>query len=468
MLLTITTTHRPATDLGYLLHKHPARCQSFDLPWGQAHVFYPEATEARCTAALLLEIDSVGLVRRSRDTGFSLQNYVNDRPYVASSFTSTAIAQVYGSALSGRSKERPALAATPIPLEASVTAVPSPGGVEGLRRLFEPLGYDVAAARPALDPQVPEWGPSTISKLTLRGEVRLADLLSHLYVLLPALDDEKHYYVGQAEVEKLLQRGQNWLAEHPEREFITRRYLVRRRSLVDEALERLTDGDDASDQGDTDEDAEDVVERSLSLSQQRMDAVVQELKASGAVRVLDLGCGEGKLMRRLLREAQFQRVVGVDVSWAALQWAARKLHLDRLPADRRARIELLQGSLTYRDSRLAGYDAAAVVEVVEHIAPERLQAFERTIFEFARPGTVVLTTPNREYNVRFPNLAGGRLRHRDHRFEWPRDAFQSWGRSVGDRFGYQVRFRSIGAIDDQVGSPTQMAVFSLPAEGGRA
>src|SRR5438445_12584518 len=117
MLLTLTTTHRPANDLGFLLHKHPERFQSFDLSFGKAHVYYPEAGTERCTACLLLAVDSVGMVRgKSADQSFLLAQYVNDRPYTASSFMSVAIAQVFGSALQGRCKDRPELATTPIPL----------------------------------------------------------------------------------------------------------------------------------------------------------------------------------------------------------------------------------------------------------------------------------------------------------------------------------------------------------------
>src|SRR5215831_14150504 len=119
MLLTVTTTHRPASDLSFLLHKHPGRCQSFDLSFGKAHVFYPEAHEERCTACLLLDVDPVGLARGSHGkNNAELAQYVNDRPYTASSFLSVAIAQVFGSALQGRSKDRPELAGTPLPLTA--------------------------------------------------------------------------------------------------------------------------------------------------------------------------------------------------------------------------------------------------------------------------------------------------------------------------------------------------------------
>ena len=459
MLLTVTTTHQPATDLGYLLHKNPARVQAFPLSFGQAHVFYPEAGETRCTAALLLDVDPVGLVRGRSTT---LAQYVSDRPYVASSFLSVAIGQVFRNALSGQSKERPALAQTAIPLEATLAAVPCRGGEPFLHRLFAPLGYRVEAARHPLDPAFPAWGASAYYTVRLRAETRLADLLTHLYVLIPVLDDEKHYWVGDDEVEKLLRHGAGWLATHPEREAITLRYLKHRRSLAREALAQLVADEmaepDAAEVAHDNEEAS--IERPISLNEQRIGAVVAALKQSGATTVLDLGCGEGQLLRPLLEDRQFARIVGVDVSHRALEKAHDRLHLDRLPPLQRERISLLHGALTYRDARLEGYDTAAVVEVIEHLDPPRLAAFARVVFAHARPRTVVLTTPNREYNVRFATLPAGQFRHKDHRFEWTRAEFQAWAHDVADRFGYSARFLPIGPEDPEVGSPTQMAILA--------
>lgn len=464
MLLTITNTRPPATDLGFLLHKHPARVQSFELAFGRAHVFYPEATDDRCTAALLLDVDPVGLVRGRRGfggDGGTLEQYVNDRPYTASSFLSVAIAQVYGSALAGRSRERADLVDAALPLEARIAVVPCDGGEKLLGRLFEPLGYDVDARGSALDDAHSEWGDGPYFVVTLRATCRLVDLLRHLYVLIPVLDDDKHYWVGDDEVEKLLRHGEGWLADHPERNLITRRYLKHQRSLMAEALARLVQDEgtdpDAAEEAHSCE--ETVVEERVSLGQQRMNAVLAALKESGARRVLDLGCGEGRLLRLLLQDRAFEEIVGLDVSHRALEVARDRLRLDRLAPKQRERVKLIHGALTYRDRRLAGYDAAAVVEVVEHLDPPRLAAFERVLFECARPRTVVLTTPNVEYNVRFEGLPAGKLRHRDHRFEWTRAEFQSWARSVGERFGYAVSFQPVGPEDPEVGAPTQLAVF---------
>jgi 3' terminal RNA ribose 2'-O-methyltransferase Hen1 len=466
MLLTLTTTHSPAGDLGYLLHKNPKRPQSFELAFGTAHVFYPHVSEERCTAALLLEIDPVGLVRNRRGPageGFSLEQYVNDRPYVASSLLSVAIAQVFGSALSGTSRERPELARTPIPLTARLSAVPCRGGEVLLRRLFEPLGYSISATHHPLDQQFPEWGEGPYFTVELSHTITLHDLLTHLYVLIPVLDNDKHYWIGDDEVEKLLRHGERWLAGHPEKEQIVHRYLKHRRHLANDALARLIEADPVEIDENEEQRAneEQQVEEKLSLNEQRQNNVLAVLKVSGAQSVLDLGCSHGNLLRRLLAEKQFTRIVGLDVSHRALEIAAERLHLDQMPERQRSRIELLHGSLIYRDARLAGFDAAAVVEVIEHLDAPRLAAFERVLFEFAKPPTVIVTTPNVEYNVRFPTLPAGKFRHRDHRFEWTRQQFRDWASAVAARFGYSTRYLPIGDEDPEVGPPTQMAIFDL-------
>ena len=470
MLLIISTTHAPATDLGYLLHKNPARAQSFVLSFGHAHVFYPEATPEKCTAALLLDVDPVALVRGQKGKpgeGRTLAQYVNDRPYVASSFLSVAIAQVFGTALGGRCKERPELAEMALPLQAHLPVVPSRGGEAFLRRLFEPLGYKVEAIPIALDTTFPDWGQSTYFSVTLTGTVRLADLLTHLYVLIPTLDAAKHYFIGEAETEKLLQKGEGWLAHHPEKETIVRRYLKYRRSLVDETLAQLTQTEepDAGEANETEEPGasqgrdEAQIEQKMSLHQQRLGAVLAALKASGAKRVLDLGCGEGRLLSLLLSENQFREILGMDVSHRALEMAQEKLHFERMPPMQKERIRLLHGSLIYRDARLEGYDAAAVVEVIEHLDAPRLAAFERAVFGFARPKSVVITTPNREYNPKFGTLPFGQFRHKDHRFEWTRTEFETWASTISTRFGYAARFLPVGPEDPEVGAPSQMVVL---------
>ena len=465
MLLTIKTTHPPATDLGFLLHKNPGRFQSFKLSFGRADVFYPEADIHRCTAALLLDIDPVGLVRSKSgnpNSGDWLGQYVNDRPYVASSHMSVAIASVFGSALAGKSAERPELAHTAIPLEAGVPVMPSADGPVLIRRLFEPLGYDVDISGQPLDKRFPEWGHSPYYGVRLSSKVRLRDLLAHLYVLLPALDDEKHYWVGDDEVAKLLRFGEGWLDNHPLRELISRRYLKHQRSLVSQALAQLLDAGSADPGVITTrhEQDEERLEAPIRLGEQRIQAVLSALGDMGAARVLDLGCGEGRLIEALLGESAIRSITGLDVSHRALETARRRLRLDTLPPRERERITLLHGSLTYRDKRLTGHDAAVAMEVIEHIEPTRLEAFEDAVFGIAQPGVVLITTPNAEYNALFEGLSDGAFRHGDHRFEWTRAEFQDWSRQVADRRKYEVRFEDIGPVHSAHGAPTQMGVFT--------
>ncbi|QDT96485.1 3' terminal RNA ribose 2'-O-methyltransferase Hen1 [Gimesia aquarii] len=462
MLLTITTTHSPATDLGFLLHKHPDRFQSFDLSFGKAHVFYPEVSEERCAACLLLDIDPVGMVRRKvKDQQVLLDHYVNDRPYVASSFMSVAISQVFGSALNGRCKDRPDIVTTPLPLTACIDVLPARGGERFLRQIFEPLGYTIKAQQHSLDELFPDWGESSYFSVKIEGTKRLSELLNHLYVLIPVFDNRKHYFVGDDELEKLLAKGAGWLAQHPEKEQITRRYLKHQTSLFQTALARLVEEEQTAqiESRTKDDQPEEVLEKPMSLNEQRHGTVLATLRSSGARSVIDLGCGEGKLLRELLKDRQFEQIIGMDVSIRALENASKRLKLERLPERQAARVQLQHGSLIYRDQRLKGFDAAALVEVIEHLDPPRLAALERVVFEFARPKTVVLTTPNQEFNVMWETLPADQFRHSDHRFEWTRQESQDWANRVAAQYGYTVRFLPVGQEEKNVGSPTQMGVF---------
>jgi 3' terminal RNA ribose 2'-O-methyltransferase Hen1 len=461
MLLNITTTHRPATDLGYLLHKHPDKLQSIDLSIGKAHIFYPENSDERTTASLLLDVDPIDMVRGGRNLsgkGFSLGQYVNDRPYVASSFMSVAIAKAFSTALNGKCSKRPELVDVKMPFEIDISVLPAPKGGEILiRKMFEPLGYSVDLERHILDDKFLDWGDSKYFTLKLKHTITLQELLSHLYVMIPALDNDKHYYVSQNEVEKLLEKGKGWLANHPEKDQITKRYLYNLHSLSRQALEQLND--DAELEEIEEETATDEVIRKETLHQQRLSLVLEKLIESGAKRVLDLGCGEGKLIRMLLKEKQFKNISGMDVSYQELTRCKDRLHWDEMAPRQKDRIDLFQGALTYKDKRLEGFDAAAIVEVIEHLDENRLKSFERVVFEFAQPKTVVLTTPNGEYNVLFENMEADTMRHADHRFEWTRNEFESWAKQVAESNSYSVHFLPIGEEDKEVGAPSQMAIF---------
>ena len=490
-LLTITTTKEPATDLGFLLHKHPDKLQTFDVSFGKAHVFYPEASDHRCTAALMLEVDPINLTPRGNKSGSTpqslLQHYVNDRPYTASSHLSVAIAKVFGSALSGKCQARPELPVRPMPLTAAVTSVHSRYGSDLIHRLLDPLGYDVTCTTEPLDPDFPEWGDSPYHNVSISSDTHtLKELLTHLYVLLPALDNQKHYWLNKDEAEKLLRMGEGWLEQHPARNLITRRYLGHRQSLIDVAEEGFSNDDEEDEETDVDTVIpgeprenqpqattvkaetkalqESDLEKPVNLQQRRLDAVMAELKKSGARSVLDLGCGgQAQLLNRILQEDQFTSATGVEVSLTGYSRAQKQLSAKQSNPERTAKATVIHGSLVYRDPRLRGADAAVAMEVIEHIDPPRLSAFEDAVLATARPKTLIITTPNREYNVLFPNMDRP-LRHRDHRFEWTRAEFQHWADKAAANHGYRVRYEGIGDEDGELGHPTQMAVFSLDRE----
>lgn len=458
MFVSISTTHRPATDLGYLLMKHPDRVHETELTFGKATVFFPEASETRCEAALTLDVDPVGLVRGKGTSEGLLDQYVNDRPYAASSFLSVALNRAFRTAMTGVSKERPDLAAAPLPLEINLTPLPARGGEDVLRSLFEPLGWRVSAER-IDDPN----GPSRYVHLKLEGEMRVADALAHLYVLIPVLDDDKHYWVGEDEVEKLLAKGSAWLAAHPQKELIARRYLKNRRALARIALARLApeEVEEAVEEASPRERREEELEKPLRLNDQRMDAVIDALYAAGARRVADLGCGEGKLLTRLVADRKhFDRIVGLDASARSLERASERLKLHLAGGPSAERVALLHGALTYRDERWADVDAAILVEVIEHLDADRLPALAQVVFGAARPKTVIVTTPNAEHNVLFPNLPAGAFRHPDHRFEWTRAEFRDWAASIEASHGYRAVLSEIGTSHEAHGAPTQMAVFT--------
>jgi 3' terminal RNA ribose 2'-O-methyltransferase Hen1 len=434
--------------------------QDVEISAGKAHIFYPEVTEDKCTISLLLDIDPVRLVRRNSGPAgndFALDQYVNDRPYVASSFMSAAIVKAFATAMNGKCKDKPELVTVPMPVEVHLPVLPVRGGENLFRQLFEPLGYNITLERYAVDPLFPEWGESRYFNVRLSNTLTVQQLLSHLYILIPVCDNDKHYWVGHHEVEKLLEKGKDWLPVHPARELITLRYLKHQKGLAGHALEILLK-DEAADSEESEEAPASA--QKVRVHDLRLQAVRDELVRSNAKSIVDLGCGEGKLLKLLLAEKQFERILGMDVSYRSLEIAKDKLKIDRLPERQQQRICLIQGALTYRDKRIGGYDAAALVEVIEHLDEPRLAAMEKSVFEYAKPALVIITTPNAEYNKRFLNYEEGQMRHSDHRFEWTRNEFKAWGDRIAGEYNYSVAYKPVGEEDGEVGALSQMALFS--------
>jgi 3' terminal RNA ribose 2'-O-methyltransferase Hen1 len=475
MLITLACHASNAPDVGYLFGKNPASLFARDFSGGRVLVFYPEVADDHLTIALLTEIDPIALVRTASGA-HGLDQYVNDRPYVASSLTSVALNVAFGSALGGKSRERPERVDEVMRWEVSLPVVACDAGEDLITRIFTPLGYEIVVERLPLDPTFPAWGESNLYTIRLSGAQTVQAVLSHLYVLLPVLDNAKHYYIEASETEKLLRHGGAWLAVHPERDLITRRYLRYRRPLVTSALARLADlaaeeGDEEVEAAEAaqDETAEETpsttpAEKALNLHRQRLDAVMEAIRAANATSLVDLGCGEGRLLTLALKERGLKHILGMDVASSSLARARRYLHLDDMPPAQRQRIEIVQGSLLYRDKRLEGFDVAALVEVVEHLDPPRLGAMERVVFAHARPRRVIVTTPNREYNAHWEALGAEKLRHRDHRFEWTRAEGQAWAERVGKTYAYTSEWREIGPADEGLGAASQMVIFDRQDE----
>lgn len=452
MLLEIKTTHQPATDLGYLLHKHPDKLQSVELAVGHAHIYYTEADEHSCTACLLLDINPVDLVRGGGRQAFLQEHYVNDKPYTSGSFMGTALLKAFGSAMNGACLAKPELVQTPIPLSAKIHALNVTCDKGYIGRLFEPAGFQFSFEPTQLDPVFPDWGESRAVNLTVAKTATLKEFLSQLYVFILALDNDRHYRIALNDIDVLIRRGENWLANHPEKEWITRRFLKNLRSLSSQALARL-----AGEAAWTAETA--VPETKMNLHQRRLTQACELLKASGAESVLDVGCGEGKLLKLLLKEGQFRIIAGMDVSFGELRKAREYLYLDQASPAMHNRIQVFQGSVTYLDERIKGFDAIALIEVIEHLDEERLPTMARVVFAFAQPKTVVISTPNAEYNVVYENLDAESFRHDDHRFEWTRKEFADWCGNICESFGYDVEIFPVGQEEEHVGAPSQLAIF---------
>ncbi|HCA41863.1 MAG TPA: 3' terminal RNA ribose 2'-O-methyltransferase Hen1 [Bacteroidetes bacterium] len=463
MILSISTSHKPTSDLGYIFHKHPDKFQSFNFSAGKYHIFYPELNNDKATICLLLDIDPIEIVKILRNNtpdGFPLGDYVNDRPYVASSFMSVAIAKGFSSAIKGKCKEKPELVNTKLPFEVFITSLPSPKGGEILiRKLFEPLGYQLEIERQTLDLKFPEWGMSKYYNVKLKNTLTTKELLSHLYLLIPVLDFDKHYFISDDEIEKLIDKGTTWLNIHPEKEQIIRRYLINLNSLTSKALERISDNEILNNETEKISIKDVTEQKKETLHIKRINTVVDKLIESGAKTILDLGCGEGKLIKQLLKHKQFNKITGMDVSYNELLKAKERLNYNDLPPKQKERINLIHGSLTYRDKRLEGYDAAALIEVIEHLELSRLKSMERVLFEFAKPKLIIITTPNKEYNSIWEKLDSIDMRHKDHRFEWTRSEFLNWSINISKTYNYNSEIFPIGEEIENIGAPTQMAIF---------
>lgn len=459
MLIAITVTGKDAKSLSYILGKHPDHVFIREFSAGNMTVSFPEYSDERATAALLIQVDTIGMVR-GEWKGVSA-SYIDPRPYVSSSLTSVALKEAYRSSFTTKSKE-PAVAAMmerELPISVEFSSLWCKIGEEGIRTLFEPLGYSVACRELPFASDWLEGERSALFNATLTGKQTIAALLNHLYVLLPVIGKGKHYFVEEAEVAKLLQHGAGWLENHPAKERIVSRYLVHRRSLIEEALEQLA-GEESDDPAEENA-RESEFERPIRLQEERLQTAMAVLKTLDPppLRIGDLGCGTGDFMRIIMDERMPAEVVGMDVSSRSIQIAEKKLRIATRPEWQRPKVSLLHGSLVYTDLRLKELDTLVLLEVIEHVDPPKLPIIEHNIFEYLKPCHVMISTPNKEYNPLFPNMEKDRFRHDDHRFEWTREEFRRWTSAIIEKYPYTVEIYPVGKQDEQAGPPTQMAVF---------
>lgn len=447
--LSIATTRPNASDLGFLLYKHPDRVFRSDDTRNRlvkAVGFYPEVSSDRCEFVLLVAVDPVERVRGLAWNG-GIAQYVEPLPFLASSHLAQALSLCLRSAMNGIASSKDpetdaklkALAAEKWPLEIKVTPVRSSPAM--IRRMFEPLGWKVDVESTALEVDGSKY-PDALHTIVLCGDQTVSDALTQLYVLLPALDPARHYFYGDNEVDKFVAKSQNWLDGHPARDLIVGRYLSKSKELQT-AAKSLLDGEPNTTvieekSGDAEESAHD----------QRHRRIVDLVATIGATRIADLGCGEGRLLARLTALPGKLEIVGVEPALADLD-KARKL-LSRNPGRLMdPRVTLKHGSILYADKSLKGFDVAILSEVIEHIDEERLDHAERCVFGAMNPAMVIVTTPNSDFNVAFP-LLEGRLRHNDHRFEWGRKDAEAWCQRVAAQYGYTFEIDGVGGFDNTI------------------
>lgn len=447
MFLSISVPGPDATDLGFVLQKHPESVFRSEVSFGRVTGFYPRADADGCEFALVVEVDHVERVRGvSWDAGSA--GYIDPHPYAASSYLATAIPAALRSALNGKPARGPdeAAAARMAGLAArdwdlAVRVCPVPASERAVAELFGPVGFEVETK--ALRSGHPMASP--MLDVVLRGKMPVSRALSALYVLLPVTDGKKHYFYTEQEAEKLLSKGEGWLAVHPRREAIVQRYLGRSRQIAAAASERLGNAPKAG------EVQPEKVPGPWSGSHAlRHEAILRILGERGSRRIVDLGCSEGSLLEMICSMPLVEEAVGVDPSLSDLERAGKRCG----PKGR-----VLQGSAIYVDSRLRGFDTVVMCEMIEHVDPSRVELVERAVFGTMRPDTVILTTPNRSFNEAF-GLPPGSFRHQDHRFEWTSTECSGWARRVAAQFGYSVEVTGVGGDHPEHGSISTLCVFT--------
>lgn len=441
MLFKITTKNRDPNDLSFLLHKHHAKIHNVETRHGQAIVFFSEKSYDVTSCCVTMEIDSIGLTKRF-DHGngqIGLDAYVNDSPYSYSQIMNSAVRKVFGTTLTGVCKMKPELSSLEIDFEILLTPVRVPSK-DLVVNLFEPLGYDITMSDHSKYSKNVDFGLNPYVSIKLKKKGVLSLILSHINVLLGAIDTRRVNEINDDEIESLVNRSISWINEHPKKEFLLQRLLKKKKHVLAAKLMLDPNSEETK--------AEGEFAPRRRLNDDRHDKIVEIVKSLKPKKLLDLGCGEGNFLKKIANE-DIEKITGVDSFIEVLRWAKRK-------TEGYKNINLVQSGLTYHDKRLQGYDTATLIEVIEHNDHERLKLIIDNIFGHMSLDNIIISTPNIEYNVIY-NVIG--FRHNDHRFEMTRKEFNDWAENIGLTYKYFVSFDGAGEVSSDHGQPTQIAIF---------
>ncbi|PYF06198.1 3' terminal RNA ribose 2'-O-methyltransferase Hen1 [Ureibacillus chungkukjangi] len=444
MQLTIRGTGQDIQVISYLLAKNPNNLYERRVSGHLVRMFFSQFSEEEVEVTFFVTPDPIELSRNNSKV-YDITSYINDREFVVSSIFCTFLRTALGTALNGKPvEEYEPWVNHPFPLEFSFGPVASQLTDQDIQSLFQPLGYAVEITYGEADYNMDFKSKSSARFITLKGSTTLQMGLRQLFVLIPVLDNYKHYYIDEQEVEKIVRYGEGWLDKHPKREFILRQAL-RFKEVYGQFENQHTKKENES-------------SPKLRLNDLRYDKIVgkvNQLKRKETV--VDLGSGEGKLSEKLGFIDGVKEILAVEPSESATLKALKRF--EKAAQDKNfVKPRQIFGSLFYYDERLKGKDVLILCEVIEHIDEYRLPKIIQTILQDYRPRTLIITTPNQEYNEVYG--MGGDYRHPDHRFEWTREEFQTWCKTQNENHEYNIAFDGIGEEHELHGYPTQMCLFT--------
>lgn len=459
MQLAIKATGEGAKMLSFLLSKNPQNLYDRMEKGYRVRLTYTVFSDSEVEALIFVTPDPVELVKNSPDT-YEITQYINDREFVVSSIFCSNTRSALGTALNGRPKEEYldwAKHAFQLTIGFGPVATDLPDAA--IKNLFEPLGYQTEIERGRADYNFQFKERSSARFINLQSKVTLQNALQHLFVLIPVLDDYRHYFIDEREIEKLERYGEGWLADHPLKELIIKRTL-RFRELIDQMVlnshqtelinEAVTPEPNISSQ---------PVVRLNKLRYQRLVKIIEDLAARESI--VDFGAGEGKLSVRLGFIPGVKEILAVEPTEKE-QLRALKRFSEASRKDDFIAPTPVWGSLFYYDEQLCGKDVMILSEVIEHIDESRLPRVMDTILGSYKPQVLLITTPNAEYNPVYQMEEG--IRHKDHRFEWSRAEFAEWTYCLARNYAYEVQIDGIGEEAEGYGHPSQLAI--LTRQGG--